>query len=247
MALPKVPISLKTLAKAGRFFEGQSGADTIIEVLVDTSAGSEFVSLCRKVLEARPGTAQLTITGFCNEMPALNKEAGLLVVVAGTSPLLRRIMEIALWSDLKCVVLTEDPVALVAQVPKEDALDIAQTIVGVDCSEPREKLQRDLSKWCLAHVPQLRLSLGAAFVFMRHPIAVDLTRQTAFENAAIASVFFLPGADLPLLTMNQCKLLYQIAVINEVPLSRERLADLAAVVGAAFGFRGLARLVLRKL
>ena len=247
MAIPKIPINMKTLAKAGAVFESESNADTAIEVLVDTSASGELVSLSRKVLEVRPNTVAVSILGFNDEMPTLNKEANLTIVIAGASPHLKRIMEIAFWSELKCVVLSVDAPALVAAIPEEDALAIAKTIIEVDLSQPQAVLEGNLARWCINRLPGLRLALGAAFPFMRHPIAVDLTRQTAFENAVIASVFFLPGADLPVLTLNQCKLLYQIAVINEVPLSRERLADLGTIVASAFGLRGLTRLVLRKL
>lgn len=247
MALPKMPINLKTLAKAGEAFEEESNANTQVEVLVDTSASRELVSMCRKLFEVRPGAIDLSLTGFSDTKPTLNKDAGLSVIVAGSSAFLGRMMEIALWSGMPCVVLSEDAAALVATVPEEDALEIARNIIEVDLAKPREVLERDLSQWCIAHLPDMRLSLGTAFPFMRHPIAVDLTRQTAFENAVISSVFFLPGADLPLLTLNQCKLFYQIAVINEVPLSRARLADLAVVIASAFGLRGIARLVVKKL
>ncbi len=122
MALPKVPINLKTLAKAGKVFEGESSTNTTIEVLVDTSASPELVSLCRKVLEVRPGSLQLSVAAFGAEMPTLNKEASLTIVIAGTSASLRRIMEIALWSGMDYVVLSEEVSALVALVPEEDAL-----------------------------------------------------------------------------------------------------------------------------
>ena len=245
--IPKLPINLGTLNKAAKLFESESTADTVIEVLVDLSASSDLISLAREVLKVRPGTVQIAVEGFHEEMPNLNREANLIIVVGGSSAFLKRIMEISLWSEINCVVLTEDALTLVAQVPDEDALEIAKTLIEVDLTKPKEALEQDLARWCISRLPELRLSLGVAFPFMRQPIALDLTRQTAFENVVVASVFFLPGADLPILTLNQCKLFYQIAVINEVPLSRERLADAAVVIASAFGFRGIARLVLRKL
>lgn len=247
MALPKIPINMKALAKAGQVFESESQSDAVIEVLVDSSARRELVTLCRRVLKVRPGALELNISSVGTEMPKLNKDAGLIIVVAGDSPCMRRIMEVALWSDMKCVVLSEDAVGLVAKVPEEDAMDIAKTIIEVDTGAPQEDLERDLARWCIANLSELRLSLGAAFPFMRRVIAADLTRQTALENGVVAAVFFLPGPDLPILTLNQCKLLYQIAVVHEVPLTKERLVDVALVVVSAFGLRTLTRVALRKL
>ncbi|MDR1088740.1 MAG: hypothetical protein LBL23_05675 [Coriobacteriales bacterium] len=246
MARPKIPININTLTKAGKLFEAESDSDFCIEVLVDSSASRRLVAQCRKVLQVRPGTAELTVSSFDETMPVLNKDAGLTIVVAGSSPFLRRITEIALWSGTHCVVLSEDAAAVVATVPEEDALEIARTIVEVDVNKPEEALEHDLAAWCVAHLPEFRLSLGTAFVFMRKAIAKDFTRQTSLENAVIAAVFFLPGADLPVLTLNQCKLLYQIAVINEVPLTRERLADVALVVASAFGLRALTRVAVHR-
>jgi uncharacterized protein (DUF697 family) len=247
MAIPKIPVDLKALAKAGHVFEDESDSEATIDVLVDATASRELVALCRSVLKVRPGTVELSVAGFESEMPRLNTDARLTVVVAGGSPHLRRIMETALWSGAHCVVLAADAAALVATVAEEDALEIAETIIEVDVHRPAEALEHDLAHWCVSRLPEFRLSLGTAFPFMRRAVAGDLTRQTALENGAIAAVFFLPGADLPLLTLNQCKLLYQIAVINEIPLTRERLVELALVVVSAFGLRGFTRLALRRL
>lgn len=247
MALPKIPIDVKTLAKAGQIFESELDSDAVIEVLVDATASRELVSMCRKALVVRPGFVEMSVARFAEEMPPLNKDASLTIVVAGTSAYLRRIMEIALWSGMNCVVLAEDAAALVATVPEEDALDIAKSIIEVEVEKPQDIFERKLAKWCSFRLPELRMSLGAAFPFMRKAIALDLTQQTSFENSMIAAVFFIPGADLPVLTLNQCKLLYQIAVINEIPLTRERLVDVALVVASAFGLRALNRLILRKL
>lgn len=246
MAIPKIPIDVKALTQAGKLFESDASGDTIVEVLVDASASQALVSLVRQSLAVEPGTIDFSILGFSEDMPRLNTEASLTIVVAGSSPHLRRLMEIALWSGIKCVVLSQDVPTLISTVAEEDALEIAQSLIEVDVSKPVEVLQKDLTNWCIANLPELRLSLGLAFPFMRHAIALDLTRQTSLENAVIAAIFFLPGADLPLLTLNQCKLLYQIAVVNGIPLTRDRLVELALVIVSAFGLRGVTRLALRK-
>lgn len=247
MARPKIPVDLKALSKASQVFEDAAGSDMTIEVLVDASASRELVALCRKVLTVTPGSAELSVTSFGPEMPKLNNEASLTIVIAGASVYLRRMMEIALWSGHDCVVFAEDAAALVATVAQEDALEIAKTIIEVDVQLSATVLEHSFTQWCLANLPDLRINLGTAFVYMRRAVALDFTRQTSLENGVIAAIFFLPGADLPLLTLNQCKLLYQIAVTNEVPLTRDRLVEAALVVVSAFGLRGLTRLALRKL
>ena len=54
------------------------------------------------------------------------------------------------------------------------------------------------------------------------------------QNAGVGLVVFIPGADLPIMTLNQAKMLLQIAAAYGEPMGKERVKELAAVVGGAF-------------
>ena len=85
-----------------------------------------------------------------------------------------------------------------------------------------------------AHVPVLR---GAA--------AAQLIRRFSRRNGIVAAAIFLPGADLPLLTLNELRMLLRLeqAYGLEIDL-RERLPELAATFGLGFALRALARELL---
>ena len=76
---------------------------------------------------------------------------------------------------------------------------------------------------------------------MRRPLSLDAVRATSVQNAGVGVVVFIPGADMPIMTLNQAKMLLQIAAAYGQPLSAERIKELAAVVGGAFLFRNIAR------
>ena len=65
--------------------------------------------------------------------------------------------------------------------------------------------------------------------------------SNALQNAGVGLLFIIPGADMPVMTLNQAKMLLQIAAAYGQPLSAERIKELAAVVGGAFLFRNIAR------
>ncbi|MFR1168058.1 MAG: hypothetical protein ACLSDQ_11025, partial [Adlercreutzia equolifaciens] len=67
---------------------------------------------------------------------------------------------------------------------------------------------------------------------------------TAVQNAGVGLVVFIPGADLPIMTLNQAKMLLQIAAAYGEPLGKERVKELAAVVGGAFACRSVARQIV---
>ena len=66
---------------------------------------------------------------------------------------------------------------------------------------------------------------------------------TSLQNAGIGLVLFIPGADMPLMTLNQAKMLLQIAAAYGEPMSVARVKELAAIVGGAFACRSVARQV----
>lgn len=102
-------------------------------------------------------------------------------------------------------------------------------------------LDRRMGEWVVAACREKRLALALSFPFVRRPLSLEAVSATSLQNAGIGLVLFIPGADMPLMTLNQAKMLLQIAAAYGQPLSAERIKELAAVVGGAFLFRNIAR------
>ena len=136
----------------------------------------------------------------------------------------------------------EAPAALEAlehAVPAEEAPAGAEPI-ALD-EEAAATLDRRMGEWIIAACRDKKLAFALAFPFVRRPLSLDAVRATAIQNAGVGVVVFIPGADMPIMTLNQAKMLLQIAAAYGQPLSAERIKELAAVVGGAFLFRNIAR------
>jgi uncharacterized protein (DUF697 family) len=101
-------------------------------------------------------------------------------------------------------------------------------------------------------VPDLGLALGRTYAIFRPAVAEREIMRVARVNAEVAVVSAIPQASLILgpasaladtliLTKNQAMLLLRLAAMYGLSLDRRRLAELAPVVGAAFGWRTVAR------
>jgi uncharacterized protein (DUF697 family) len=55
---------------------------------------------------------------------------------------------------------------------------------------------------------------------------------------------FIPGVDMPILTLNQVRLVLRIALAHGQTIDNQRAVELLGVVGAGFGFRAVARELL---
>jgi uncharacterized protein (DUF697 family) len=89
------------------------------------------------------------------------------------------------------------------------------------------------------------VSLGRRYPAVRRAAARRIVYRTAAQNALIGAAFFVPGTDMPAMTLNQVKMVLSLAGIYGVEIGRERAVELIAVVGLGFGLRALARSFLR--
>ena len=87
-------------------------------------------------------------------------------------------------------------------------------------------------------------SLAARLPVLRGAVCEELIRTFSKRNAIIAAAVFVPGVDMPVLTINQARLVLRIGLAYGQPVDKERAAELAGVVGAGFGFRAVARELL---
>jgi uncharacterized protein (DUF697 family) len=102
---------------------------------------------------------------------------------------------------------------------------------------PMQEIAAAIARRARADGPGLAAQLPA----LREAVVADLIATASRRNALIAAAVFVPGADLPVLTLAQVRLVARIALAHGKELDRTRGAELLGVVGAGFGFRTVAR------
>lgn len=86
--------------------------------------------------------------------------------------------------------------------------------------------------------------LAAKLPAIRRAVCEDIVRGFARHNGVLGVAIFIPGADLPTLTLNQIRMVFRIAGAYGAEMNRERAVELLGVVGAGLGFRAVARQAL---
>jgi uncharacterized protein (DUF697 family) len=103
----------------------------------------------------------------------------------------------------------------------------------------------DVFRSCAELAGDRTVALGRRYPAIRVIAARRVIDRTAWQNALIGLVFILPGADMPAITLNQIKMVLSIAGIYGERIDLERAVELAGIVGMGFGFRAVARLLVR--
>jgi len=83
--------------------------------------------------------------------------------------------------------------------------------------------------------------LAARLPVLRRPVCEELIRRFSRRNGLVGVAVFMPGADLPVLTLNQIRLVLRIADAYGLEIDKERLPEVLSVIGSGLGFRALAR------
>ena len=124
----------------------------------------------------------------------------------------------------------------------------AQSRTSVDAAATKTLDEEDIAsldlqmgKWISSACSEKRLAFALAFPFVRRPLALDSVNVTAIENALVGGLVIIPGADMPIMTLNQIKMLLRIASAYGQPLTMQRAKELVATVFGGFFCRSVSR------
>lgn len=110
---------------------------------------------------------------------------------------------------------------------------------------PDEELLEEIVPWVVGALDEEYLvSLGRAYEAFRRAVCEEVIRNNARQNAFIGALP-VPGADLPVMTANQGRMVLYIASIYGEEITLDRARELIGVLGAGFGLRALGRQVVK--
>lgn len=83
--------------------------------------------------------------------------------------------------------------------------------------------------------------LAARVPVLREAVVQEIIKRFAVQNGVLGVAIFIPGADFPVLTLNQIRMVLRIASAHGERLDRERAFEVLSVIAAGLGFRTVAR------
>jgi uncharacterized protein (DUF697 family) len=92
-----------------------------------------------------------------------------------------------------------------------------------------------------ARVDERAYMWAARLPVLRPAVVEHIIEKFSRQNGVLGVAIFIPGADMPVLTLNQIRMVFRIAAAYGEEMDRDRALEILAVIGAGFGFRALAR------
>ncbi len=237
-----LPMDVRDLMKSGTRLVEERERPVRLAVFVEVDAADELISAVQAALRPKTAAATLQIDlAEPGKPPALAPGTDVVIALVG-------------GGGAGIVEALEGPRRMQTQVvavslgaeDRADALADAllQPTGDLVVAESPEQAVAALGEWLADALGSKRLALAHNFVFMRRAVAEDAVKTTAWQNGVIGAVSLIPGADMPIMTANQAKMLLQIAAAYGEPLGVDRIKELAAIVGGGFALRTVARQLL---
>jgi uncharacterized protein (DUF697 family) len=175
--------------------------------------------------------------GAVREGGPVEQAAALLYVLGAPSPDAEalELLRAADRARVPIVCLAQPGVDEVPYVLAEDIVHVGPG-GGFPLDEIAQALARRLGDDAVA--------LARRLPALRRAVCEELIRSYSRRNGLIGAAVFVPGLDMPILTLNQIRLVLRIAYVYGHGPDRERLAELLPVIGTGFAFRALARELL---
>jgi uncharacterized protein (DUF697 family) len=92
-----------------------------------------------------------------------------------------------------------------------------------------------------ARAEEANYQLAARLPALRPAVVEEIVKKFSLQNGVLGVAIFIPGADFPVLTLNQIRMVLRIAAAHGEELDRERAVEILTVVAAGLGFRTVAR------
>ena len=230
------PVDIKDIMNSSSRLAEERERELRIAVFVDVEASDELVDAVQEALRPQTSGARIHVEAVApGEALVVDAGADAVVAISGPGDTLKPSIAGSREKFVPTVVLAVGEHSDV--VSRRLGHPILDTVTD---SRPEDVVSK-LGTWLGDRVNGKRLALAANFAFVRRAVAEESVKATSFQNGIIGAVLIIPGADMPVMTANQAKMVLQIAAAYGVTLGADRIKELAAVVGGGFAFRAIAR------
>lgn len=246
----QLPVDVKALIEETTNIKAVRETPLSVSVHIDESAPADLIAHVRSMFASSSPHVRMTIS-YLDSTFIPHPTDDFAIIVAGQSKAVGAAAAAIRAVGVPVMVAATSPVEVAAlalanghEIPEGDVVapsDGGENEPIVLDEEATQALDERMGRWVVSVCYEKRLAFAIAFPFMRRPLAKDAVQTTAFENAGIGLIPFLPGADLPVMTLNQAKMALQIAAAYGCEMDKNRVKELAAVLVGAYLSRSLAR------
>jgi len=178
-------------------------------------------------------------------LPRLDRESTAAVILAApsreiASPAVERMLEDAGRAEIPVVLVLSEAPGVELSFPSAGVGPRRVVSIAPDGSTPADVLAEAV----VDAAGEAAVGLAARLPALREETCRQVIRRTARQNAVVGALFIIPGADMPVMTLNEARMVLRIAAAHGEQVGVDRAVELLGVVGGGLGLRAIARQAL---
>lgn len=234
-----IPIdSILNTVKLGASLRGEVDAPVRVAVFVDATATPFLIDTIREAFVPQTTSALVRVERLGEEPVKAKDDTDVSIVLScGGAALQERVQELVVCGA-PVVVLSESSVE-VTFIHQDTRM------LGLISAADKTYLLDTLARWILERTEK-QSAFAANFPFMRIAAANRVIASATFGNLATGALFFMPGADFPVMTIAQMGMMLQLAAIFGKPMRFERAYEAAGILATAFALRAGTRVLAKR-
>lgn len=217
-----------------------------VHVLLDETASPEFQVFVRSGFSSASVNSRLAVGYYPTQDISVSHDTDLVVMAAGQTADTGRIAATIRDAGIPVLIIAEFGNSLEVSAREAGYPIPEESIISLPAGQPLNEeikgaLADRIGTWIIDQDHGKRLAFALAYPFVRRPLAKAAIAMTAAQNAGIGVLVFIPGADMPAMTINQIKMVLQIAAAYGHAIDKDRLKELVPVLAGALLCRGITR------
>ncbi|MDO5043920.1 MAG: DUF697 domain-containing protein [Coriobacteriia bacterium] len=238
---------LKKVFSAGSDANKARNTEIRLAIFIEENAPQALIDFAYEYLNPQLPSGLLHVSKFSDASQVeIHAATNLALILAAADVQSLLLLDQLSRHKIPARILTSDKV-LLSHVSLEGSQGLNyQSILELnETKASRDAALSELARWILSLGDEVKdLAFAANFPFVRRQLAEKIVQDTSKQNALVGGVAFIPGADMPIMTANQAKMILQIAAAYGQEIGTERIKEIAAIVGGGFAMRALARNVV---
>lgn len=260
-----LPIDIGKVKSAATKIQNEIDVSINLNVYFDTTANLDFVSSIKEMFNDVGNDVSVKFIDISNNKLFLKHNPNLAIVIAGENPyscLCYKALDI---NNIPCLMLSLDPQTLIENANDQDISIMARDVICPDITTYSKILYNDeeiidfdtyniamdlnikyqICNWFYDFAANYKIAYAAKFPFLRDIIADEIISHCAIQNAGIGALGIIPGADMPLMTLNQARMILELAAIYSYQIDEDRIIEIIVVVLSAFAMKYLSNYVTK--
>lgn len=104
-------------------------------------------------------------------------------------------------------------------------------------------INKKITNWLYVYSEEVQVTYALCFPQLRSLVSIRIINKCSIENAVAGAIKIIPATDMSVMTLNQIRMLFELAAIYGYDITAERLVESIVLIASGFGMRKLSRFI----